>query len=138
MAWGLQQSRQGESEGSSSDIILQLKRKQIGVHSKDFLKQSSYQLSCISSLRCSQLSKPKSPWGKNSGKEKNLGLNMGQKNSSPVVCHRRPSHSEFNKGSTWETKCLSGTTPMKAFLKHSLNLKDGSEVSRSSIKLTFK
>lgn len=94
--------------------------------------------SCISSLRRSQLPKPRSPWGKSSGKEKNLGLNKDQKNSSPVVCHRRASHSEFNKGSTWKTKRLSGIRAAKAFLKHSLNLKDGSKVPKSSIKLTFK
>lgn len=94
--------------------------------------------SCISSIRHSQLPKPRSSWGKTSGKEKNLGLNMDQKNSSPVVCHRRASHSEFNKGSTWKTKRLSGIRATKAFLKHSLNLKDGSRVPRSSIKITFK
>lgn len=47
MAWELQQSKQGESEGSSADIIILLKRKQIGVHTKDFLKQSSYQLTSV-------------------------------------------------------------------------------------------
>lgn len=47
MAWGLQQSRQGESEGSSADITFLVKRKQIGVLTKDFLKQSSYQLTLV-------------------------------------------------------------------------------------------
>lgn len=47
MAWELRQSRQGEGEGSSADIILLIKRKKIGVHTKDFLKQSSYQLTLV-------------------------------------------------------------------------------------------
>lgn len=102
MAWELRQSRQGEGEGSSADIILLIKRKKNWNPYQGFPKTELLpaDFSCISSIRHSQLPKPRSSWGKTSGKEKNLGLNMDQKNSSPVVCHRRASHSEFNKGST--------------------------------------
>lgn len=79
--------------------------------------------SCISSLRCSQLPKHRSPWAKKSRKEKNLGLNKDQKNSSPVVCHRRASHSEINKGSTWKTKCLFRYQSCKSFPETFLELK---------------
>lgn len=132
VAWGLQQSREKRIWVLQQIKFFSLKRKQIGASAKGFPRQfSPGDLGWVNGLRHSQLSKPRSPWGKTLW-DKSLWIRI-RKSSSPVVYLRRPSFSECNKGSTQKTKHLLGVRVTKTFLKHSLNLKDGNRVPNKQI-----